>query len=144
MNYIGEKCAACGNVFTEDDDIVVCPECGTPHHRDCYKSAGKCANTDLHISGKKWKREIVDTHDLVICSVCRFPNQKDAEKCTNCGNDLTDNAEETENDNIQEPLSAFFDEELGEAKPYLGFDPDEDLGGATVKEVSDFVRTNTI
>ena len=51
---------------------------------------------------------------------------------------------ENENDNIQEPFSGLFDDEFAEVKPYLGFDPDEDLGGATVKEVSDFVKTNTI
>ena len=30
MKYKGEKCAACGKEFTEDDDVVVCPECGSP------------------------------------------------------------------------------------------------------------------
>lgn len=147
MNYIGEKCAACGNVFTEDDDVVVCPDCGSPHHRDCYKSVGKCANIDFHFSGKKWERKLTKPRDIVVCSVCRFPNPKGTEKCERCGSDLTEKPqteEEAPSETMQEPFAGLFDEDLGEARPYLGFDPDEDLGGATVKEVSDFVRTNTI
>lgn len=34
--------------FDKDDDIVTCPECGTPHHRDCYKTIGHCVNKGLH------------------------------------------------------------------------------------------------
>ena len=41
--YKGYKCAACGNVFDENDDVVVCPECGAPHHRSCYLEKGQCA-----------------------------------------------------------------------------------------------------
>ncbi len=148
MNYIGEKCAACGNVFTEDDDVVVCPDCGSPHHRECYKSAGKCANEDYHFSGKKWERKKLNVPEFVKCPVCGFPNYKGEEKCVRCGNALVEKSgsesADTEEENLQEPFSGLFDEEFVEAKPYLGFDPDEDLGGATIKEVSDFVKTNTI
>ena len=42
------NCPVCGREFAEGDDIVVCPECGTPHHRDCYNYAGKCVNSGLH------------------------------------------------------------------------------------------------
>ena len=34
-DYINEKCISCGKEFTKDDDVVVCPECGTPYHRGC-------------------------------------------------------------------------------------------------------------
>ena len=32
-NYLGSKCIMCGQEFKENDDIVVCPDCGTPYHR---------------------------------------------------------------------------------------------------------------
>ena len=49
MNYQGVCCPVCGKPFQEGDDIVVCPECGAPHHRECYKSLGHCALQDqLH------------------------------------------------------------------------------------------------
>ena len=30
LMFIGSKCPYCNKIFTEADDIVVCPECGTP------------------------------------------------------------------------------------------------------------------
>ena len=46
--YENNKCPVCNKVFAEGDDVVSCPECGTPHHRECYNSIGKCANKDKH------------------------------------------------------------------------------------------------
>lgn len=43
-----EKCPVCGRLFTQEDDIVICPVCGTPHHRECYNSLGHCINSDKH------------------------------------------------------------------------------------------------
>lgn len=43
-----EKCPVCGRQFTQEDDIVICPICGTPHHRECYNSLGHCINSDKH------------------------------------------------------------------------------------------------
>ena len=55
MGFIGEKCVSCGEVFTQDDDIVVCPECGSPHHRSCYKALGRCANAEHHGGSFQWE-----------------------------------------------------------------------------------------
>lgn len=46
--YSYDNCPVCGLTFSDDDDIVVCPHCGTPHHRECYKSNGGCANAERH------------------------------------------------------------------------------------------------
>lgn len=51
MDYTGVECPVCKNRFTEKDDIVVCPECGTPHHRECWFSLSHCANEDKHADG---------------------------------------------------------------------------------------------
>lgn len=48
MDFTKFHCPVCNNTFTENDDVVVCPECGTPHHRECYKNLGKCFNEELH------------------------------------------------------------------------------------------------
>ncbi len=48
MNYKNKFCPVCKSEFKENDDIVVCPECGTPHHRECWFKGGKCANFSLH------------------------------------------------------------------------------------------------
>lgn len=41
-------CPVCNNPFNQDDDAVFCPECGTPHHRECWKKNGRCFNEALH------------------------------------------------------------------------------------------------
>ena len=50
MDYRGQHCPICGKEFCDGDDIVVCPECGTPYHRECYKTAGHCVNCLLYTS----------------------------------------------------------------------------------------------
>lgn len=51
MNLTNEKCPVCGKTFENGDDVVFCPECGTPHHRECYKRLGNCYNAPLHKTG---------------------------------------------------------------------------------------------
>lgn len=46
--YENYKCPVCHKQFDKDDDIVTCPECGTPHHRECYNAIGHCVNKGLH------------------------------------------------------------------------------------------------
>lgn len=55
--YENEICPVCKEEFCKGDDIVVCPECGTPHHRECYNLAGKCVNTGLHKAGYDYQKE---------------------------------------------------------------------------------------
>lgn len=146
MDYIGEKCSACGREFTEEDDIVVCPECGSPHHRECYNAAGKCANEDYHAAGSKWKRAVPEKLAFRICPVCRFPNTADSENCQRCGSSLiNNNNEQTQDPQEDRAYGGFaFDDEFSSSRPYLGFDPNEDMGGATIKEVTQFVHSNTL
>ena len=57
-----EKCPVCDRFFTADDDIVICPKCGTPHHRSCYNELGHCANKEKHGSGFEYRpAEIKET-----------------------------------------------------------------------------------
>ncbi len=54
MKYDNVKCPVCDEVFTPESDVVVCPECGTPHHRDCYLKTGSCHNDEKHNDEFKW------------------------------------------------------------------------------------------
>lgn len=54
FRFTNEICPVCKKPFSENDDIVVCPLCGTPHHRDCYKENGECANIEKHSEGFCW------------------------------------------------------------------------------------------
>lgn len=56
MDYTGLNCGICGKAFTQDDDAVVCPDCGTPMHRACYREMSKtkgvsCPNFEKHSEG---------------------------------------------------------------------------------------------
>lgn len=55
MRYQDIECPVCGRAFQEDDDVVVCPVCGTPHHRACWAEQQRCANDALHAQGFEWK-----------------------------------------------------------------------------------------
>ena len=45
------ECVFCHKPLTEQDDVVVCPECGAPYHRACYEQAGRCVFTEKHGAG---------------------------------------------------------------------------------------------
>ena len=58
FRYTNEECPVCHSTFQEDDDIVVCPLCGTPHHRECYRKNGECANNEKHRDGYRWESTV--------------------------------------------------------------------------------------
>ena len=63
FRFLNEKCLVCNNNFKEDDDIVVCPHCGTPHHRECYKENTKCVNHEKHSEEFRWEPTFVTPED---------------------------------------------------------------------------------
>ncbi len=63
MKYTNFKCSVCKKTFNEDDDVVVCPECGTPHHRECYIENGKCFNEDKHGENEPIEVEFKDVEE---------------------------------------------------------------------------------
>ncbi|MBQ1544542.1 MAG: DUF2628 domain-containing protein [Clostridia bacterium] len=56
MDFNGIYCPVCHEAFTAESDVVVCPECGTPMHRECYNRLGHCVKEDKHAEGYVWKR----------------------------------------------------------------------------------------
>ncbi len=95
MNYEGLPCPVCGRHMHENDDIVVCPDCGTPQHRECWMENGKCVNADKHSSGFVWsagdkpalsEKSDDSAHSSVkICMNCGSENPGDASVCGRCG-----------------------------------------------------------
>lgn len=51
----GIQCPVCKEKFTETDDIVFCPDCGTPHHRACWEKVGHCIHAEKHSTGYEWQ-----------------------------------------------------------------------------------------
>ena len=91
INYYSQTCDVCGKQFVEGDDIVVCPDCGTPHHRECWFSTGHCVNEEKHAQGFEWKPvQILGVNTAAVkCPKCGYPiqaylrNQKKISKAEN-------------------------------------------------------------
>lgn len=103
MRYSDYKCDGCEKVFTDTDDIVVCPECATPQHRECYNEKGGCVNSHLHSEGFQWQGEKKPTEKTVeetkeaptekekdlICPNCKHANPHGSTACQRCGMKFT-------------------------------------------------------
>ena len=71
-DYKGNTCPVCKQKFKEADDIVVCPDCGTPYHRECWKKVGVCVHEADHAAGFEWTPDnvISDRPDDIVCPNC--------------------------------------------------------------------------
>ena len=94
MNYDNQSCPHCGNSLADGEDVVVCPVCATPQHRECWMQAGHCANDSLHASGFVWQKEkshinkeqaAPNNSDAKVCHICGSENPSDSLHCGNCG-----------------------------------------------------------
>lgn len=94
MRYENEICQGCGKRFEEGDTIVVCPECGTPQHKECYAQNNCCVNEHLHSDEYEWKpkhsekpleNQPISERSEKICPVCGYPNESDSKVCEKCG-----------------------------------------------------------
>lgn len=98
-DYTGLKCPVCGKAFTAKDDIVVCPDCGAPYHRECYAQAGKCVFSEKHGTPDAWTppqpeaKEHPEGHTK-HCPRCGSLNSESALFCEHCGQPLTVNQQD--------------------------------------------------
>lgn len=87
--YTGNHCPVCEQVFTDDDDIVVCPDCGTPYHRSCWQKVGACMHQSEHAAGFEWKPEVGPEAEAAahaaICPNCGTHNAPGTTRCSHCG-----------------------------------------------------------
>lgn len=51
----GASCVRCKSYLFAEDDVVYCPICGAPHHRECYSALGHCALEELHGTENEYK-----------------------------------------------------------------------------------------
>lgn len=145
-DYNSINCPICDKRFTAEDDIVVCPVCGAPHHRDCWKEHGKCQFEELHEEGFVWKRprmefsqkseEDASSSDRpVACIRCGTVNEAGRLFCKNCGVMLSDNShrENVFENNTPRPIIIDFNDPLG------GVKPDENFDGVSAKNLAEFI-----
>lgn len=152
-NYIGMKCPVCGQTFTESCDVVVCPDCGLPHHRACWKELGHCAHPELHASAEA-EAAAPDMPETAaptqpeapaaaepeteaealskLCPFCHAENNSDASFCHSCGAPLTAPADAPQGT----PFQVLYD-------PLGGVKPEEDIDGASAGDLARVVGENS-
>ena len=139
-DYKNNVCPVCGKAFGENDDIVVCPDCGTPHHRACYKKNGHCANAEKHGSFE-WASEKKNASDpmknaelSVFCINCGERNSASSRFCSNCGAQLPgkEEPEVSPEERFSQERSRIYFENIDNA----------DFNGATARETAQVVHSN--
>ena len=91
--YSGQICPCCNNVIQENDIVVVCPECGVPHHRSCWDASG-C--TTFGCSQQRFDAAPVQVQPVspapaaapaaqAVCSSCGYPLSENQGFCPHCG-----------------------------------------------------------
>ena len=146
--YDNVQCPVCNKKFVEGDDVVVCPVCGAPHHRECYLSEGKCHFEEQHALGKQWedrhteeKQEKAE-NDPKKCPKCSAPNPPDGIFCQVCGYPMRE--QKTENEEAKyTPYGVPPIDITAFTTPYGGVDPEEEIDGVTAKELALFVGDNS-
>lgn len=96
MKYEKQNCVHCGREFAKNDDIVVCPVCGTPHHRECWADGNGCGNSFRHEEGYVYRNLNAEQNNgrTEKCSFCGNENPEIALFCHHCGADLTNGAQQ--------------------------------------------------
>ncbi len=100
MKYEKQNCVHCGRECAKNDDVVVCPVCGTPHHRECWADGNGCGNAHRHAEGYVYvnPNQSQESEKIEKCAFCGNENPASALLCHKCGADLTKGPQSNMND----------------------------------------------
>lgn len=141
----GETCPVCKAYLFNEDDVVFCPTCGAPHHRDCYAAIGKCGYHELHGTDGQYTPKTDDepsteanTEERSVsrCPRCNRETNGQVLFCPYCGCDMTEPAE-------MPPMGPAFAGVF--VDPYGGLPKDGSvkIEGEKLEDVRKFVFSNT-
>ncbi len=144
-------CNGCGKALMEDEDIVTCPDCGTPQHRDCWTQGGMCVSAAKHASGFVWsapQRQDAPQPEApyagqpqvagqqtqgaaVYCRYCSCMNEPNTLFCTRCGRSLLPPQDNSWT--VPPPISFSYEANI---------QPDELLDGVAMRDIATLVKAN--
>lgn len=85
--FEGQKCQMCGEELKEKELVVVCPECGAPYHKECFKNNNECIFTEKH-GTKDSYIPTNNTAEVITCNNCGKNNLKNRKFCEFCNKQL--------------------------------------------------------
>ena len=155
--YKNVACPVCGKLFEDGDDIVTCPQCGTPHHRACYEKLGHCANQSLHGTGYSFRRDGMaaakaevppavqnetgeaaadqsDEQGKTTCVACGAKIDEGMPFCSKCGARQPNFGKP-----YRPPVAPAHSENSGEYRKF-----GKNVGSESVEDVAAVVRTNIL
>ena len=164
MEFTQYTCPVCSKRFVNGDDVVVCPECGAPHHRECYEENGHCFYEDKHSEGFSFEdaqrgdgeeQTGSGDADVIICPNCKAENERTNFYCGSCGFPLDekDRQQETYSNPNQNPRNdqgyqgipfGFGAAGMPTFDPLAGMKSEEEIAdGVTVGEAAKYVGKST-
>lgn len=134
----GQKCPVCGAYIFDNDDLVFCPECGAPHHRDCYEALGHCAYKDKHGTSEGYKPAVKEEPKAEAPEPSK---QQIKKRCQFCGEELSLN--ENTCHTCGRPQAAHQFGANVFVDPLGGVLPNEEIDGASAEDIRRYVAVNT-
>lgn len=147
-------CPLCKAECKSDEDVVVCPECGAPYHRECYNSVGQCVYKEKHSQGfsyaalddKNGAEKQKNNSELNAetpkkehkkCPRCFNESPIDAPFCQKCGYPFSENNEHSETTFNGIPIPPPFD-------PLFGLNKDETINDIKISEFAQYIKGNLL
>ncbi|MBQ1412769.1 MAG: DUF2628 domain-containing protein [Clostridia bacterium] len=144
-DYRNMSCVSCKKPFDETSDIVICPECGAPHHRACWQAAGQCACSERHGADYVWEPDsivipsrgatvsanhagAVSSEEQVVCPMCGNTTRKALRYCERCGYSLVHDRE-----------GAYDNDEFPHWEGLFDFNQAESIGGVPAGDIKRFI-----
>lgn len=149
INYKKSSCQFCGKKFDSSDNIVVCPECGAPYHKECVAKSGKCVYADKHERGFKFEDPEAEKAESrasgCVCPICGFENSPEAIYCSRCGGNMNRRSGTGASNHGQNMYGDFRSPDFGagfaaNAQPV---DPNEEISGVRAGDIAKYVGENS-